>query len=67
LQVQDTCFKEFPDQCAGCPDYSETWQNQATQLMWLMGTGIVYPPLNGNRITKECKRYHKLKVEYVRE
>ena len=60
------CFKEFPDQCTGCPDYSETRKDQSTQLMWLAGTGIVYPTLYANKVIRECKRYHKRKVEYLR-
>jgi hypothetical protein len=60
------CFKEFPDQCAGCPDYTETRKDPSTQLMWLTGTGIVYPPIYANRVIKECKRYNKRKVEYSR-
>jgi len=64
LEVQHVCFNEFPDQCTGCPEYSETRQDQATQFM-LAGMGMMYPPpYYWKRIVKECKRYHKRKVEY---
>jgi hypothetical protein len=66
LQLQNICFKEFPDQCARCPEYSETTKDQSMQLMWLTGTGIVYPPLYMYKIIKECKRYNKRKIEYIR-
>jgi len=63
LEVQRPCFNEFPDQCIGCPEYNETRQNQATQL--LTEIGMMYP-LYVEKIVKECKRYHKRKVEYLR-
>jgi len=66
LQVQNACFKEFPDQCVGCPEYSETRQDQAAQIMWLLGTGMLYHPPYGKEVIKECKLYHKRKVEYLR-
>jgi len=65
LEVQNACFNEFPDQCIGCPEYSETRQDQATQLMLLAGMGMTYPPF-WKKIVKECKLYHKRKVEYLR-
>ena len=43
LEVQYACFNEFPDQCAGCPEYSETRQDQATQLTLLAGMGMMNP------------------------
>jgi hypothetical protein len=64
LEVQRVCFNEFPDQCVGCPEYSETRQDQATQLMLMAGMGM-YPPLYAGKVIKECKLYHKRKVEYL--
>ena len=66
LQVQYMCFNEFPDQCAGCPEYSEIRQDQATQFMWLTGMVTMYPPPYFDKVVKECKRYHKRKVEYLK-
>jgi len=65
LEVQHVCFNEFPDQCIGCPEYSETRQDQATQLMLLARMGMMYPPPYGKKVVKECKVYHKRKVEYL--
>ncbi|MGA3290359.1 MAG: hypothetical protein ABSD42_08990 [Candidatus Bathyarchaeia archaeon] len=65
MEVQYACFNEFPDQCAGCPEYSETRQDQAPQLSLLSGMGMMYPPYM-EKVVKECKRYHKRKVEYLR-
>ena len=65
LEVQRACFNEFPDQCVGCPEYSETRQDQATQLILLTGMGMMPSPY-AKKIVKECKRYHKRKVEYLR-
>jgi len=65
LEVQHVCFNEFPDQCVGCPEYSETRQDQATQLILLTEMGMMYPPY-AEKIVKEYKRYHKRKVEYLR-
>jgi len=66
LEVQRACFNEFPDQCIGCPGYSERRQGQTTQLMLLAGMGMIYPPAYLKMIVKECKLYHKRKVEYQR-
>ncbi|MGD0204170.1 MAG: hypothetical protein ABSC20_09740 [Candidatus Bathyarchaeia archaeon] len=65
MEVQYACFNEFPDQCAGCPEYSETRQDQATQLTLLAGMGMMNPVPYAEKIVKECKRYHKRKVEYM--
>jgi hypothetical protein len=65
LEVQHVCFNEFPDQCMGCPEYRETRQNKAAQLALLSGMGMMYPPYV-EKTVKECKRYHKRKVEYLR-
>ena len=63
LEVQFACFNEFPDQCVACPEYREIKQDQASQLS--LFTGMTYLPY-GEKIVKECKRYHKRKVEYLR-
>jgi hypothetical protein len=64
LEVQNACFNEFPDQCTGCPEYSETRKVQETQLLPLSGMGMMYPPYM-EKVIKECKRFHKRKVEYT--
>jgi len=65
LEVQRACFNEFPDQCTGCPEYTETRQNETAQLMLLAGMGMTYPPRYLKKVIKECKLYHKRKVEYL--
>ncbi|MGA3288695.1 MAG: hypothetical protein ABSD42_00445 [Candidatus Bathyarchaeia archaeon] len=65
MEVQYACFNEFPDQCPGCPEYSETKSDQASQLLLLSGMGMMYPPYIA-KVVKECKRFHKRKVEYLR-
>jgi len=65
LEVQFACFNEFPDQCVGCPEYGETRLDQATQLSLLSGIGMMYPSYTA-KVVKECKRFHKRKVEYMR-
>jgi hypothetical protein len=67
LQVQDVCFNEFPDQCAGCPDYSETSTEPLSQYTWLAGIVTMYPPHFVSKVVKECKRYHRRKAEYPQE
>ncbi|MGA2680583.1 MAG: hypothetical protein ABSF44_02145 [Candidatus Bathyarchaeia archaeon] len=59
------CFKEFPDQCIGCPEYTEVRHDRTAEIAWLSGTGLFSPPQFARKIIKECKRYHKRKVEYV--
>ncbi len=66
LQVPHMCLNEFPDECVGCPDYKETRQNQTSQFFLMLAMRVVYPPIMGRLVTKECKRYHKRKVEYLR-
>jgi hypothetical protein len=66
LEVQDVCFNEFPDQCGGCPEYTEVHQDQAAELTLLAGLGTFVPPQFTAKIVKECKRYHKRKVEYLK-
>lgn len=66
LEVQRACFNEFPDECVECPEYKETRQDQASQLSLLAGMGMMTPLPYAAKIVKECKRYHKRKVEYLR-
>ena len=66
LQVQGVCFNDFPDQCVACTEYTETRNDLSSQLMWMIGTGTGYMPPYMNKVVKECKRYHKRKVEYLR-
>ena len=65
MEVQRLCFKEFPDQCVGCPDYSERHQNQGAEFALVSGFGTFFPPQFTTKVIKECKRFHKRKVEYV--
>jgi len=64
LQVQNACFNDFPDQCAECPDYCETKVEPLSQYPWLAEIVTMYPPNFASKVVKECKRYHKRKVEY---
>ena len=66
LEVQYACFNEFPDQCVGCPEYTEVRQDQAAALTLLAGMGTFVPPQFTRKTVKECKRYHKRTVEYLR-
>jgi hypothetical protein len=63
LQRHDLCFKDFPDQCEGCPEYRVNYPSSVLPLSMLTGTGIIYPERLKNVIVKECKLYHKRKVE----
>ncbi|MGD0071602.1 MAG: hypothetical protein ABSB71_08600 [Candidatus Bathyarchaeia archaeon] len=50
----------------GCSEYTEKRQDQAVELTLLAGLGTFNPPQFMTKIVKECKRYHKRKVEYLR-
>jgi hypothetical protein len=63
LEVQHECFKEFPNQCNGCPEYQESWQDYTEQLIMLAGMTFAYPQ-QLKKIVKECKVFHKRVVEY---
>jgi hypothetical protein len=63
LEIQRPCFNGFPDECLACPEYFETVQDQAAQLIFF--AGMTYAPMVA-KIVKECKRYHKRKVEYLK-
>jgi len=65
LQIQRLCFKEFPDQCVGCPEYTEVHMSQAEEFALLASLGTFVLPRYTGKIVKECKIYHKRKVEYV--
>jgi hypothetical protein len=66
LEVQYACFNEFPDQCVGCPEYTEVRQDQRSELALLASLGTFVPPQFTGKIVKECKRYHKRTVEYIK-
>ena len=66
VEVQYACFNEFPDQCVGCPEYTEVREDQAAELNLLAGLGTFVPSQFMGKIVKECKRYHKRTVEYLR-
>ncbi|MGA2387133.1 MAG: hypothetical protein ABSG33_11465 [Candidatus Bathyarchaeia archaeon] len=66
MEVQYACFNEFPDQCVGCPEYTEVRQDQRSELALLASLGTFVPPQFTGKIVKECKRYHKRTVEYIK-
>jgi len=65
----DMCWKyngsasEFPNQCNGCPEYRESWQDNTEQLIMLTGMTFAYPQ-QLKKLVKECKVFHKRVVEY---
>ena len=63
LQSVESCFRDFPDQCEGCPEYRERRYDSSLQLISTSTMGVPYPPLYKNAVVKECKRYRKRKVE----
>jgi len=65
LELQHLCFKEFPNQCIGCPEYTEVRQDQSSEIAFLAGMSTFVLPQFTGKIVKECKRYHKRKVEYI--
>ena len=65
MEVQDLCFNDFPDQCVGCPEYSEVRQDQRAELALLAGLGTFVSQQFKGKVVKECKRYHKRKVEHL--
>jgi hypothetical protein len=66
LQKHELCFNDFPDECEGCPEYREKRLDAALPLVWVSGTGMVYPGQYTNIVVKECKLYHKRKVEFLK-
>lgn len=66
MEVQHLCFREFPDQCVGCPEYTEMHTDQSAEFALLAGLGTFVPPQYTGKVVKECKRFHKRKVEYIR-
>ena len=66
LEVEQLCFKEFPDQCAGCPDYFERRQSGETEYALISGFSTFFPAQFTSRVVKECTRFHKRKVEYTK-
>jgi hypothetical protein len=65
LETRQCCFKEFPNQCTECPEYNETRPDPTLQLVLQAGSaGIPYSRQYNRLATKECKLYHKRKVEY---
>ncbi len=62
LEIERPCFNGFPDECTACPEYREIRHDSAADLIFF--SGMTYLPSMA-RIVKECKRYHKRKVEYL--
>ena len=63
MQSAESCLRGFPDQCEGCSEYRERRYNLALQLIATYTMGMPYPSHYKNAVVKECKRYHKRKVE----
>ncbi len=62
MEVQRSCFNDFPNQCVRCPEYTEVRQDNSAAFAFLGGMGTFIP----GKIVKECKRYHKRKVENLK-
>jgi hypothetical protein len=65
LEKQELCFNDFPDQCGGCPEYREKRLDSALPLVLFSGMGMPYPPRYKGVVVKECKLYHKRRVELL--
>jgi hypothetical protein len=65
LQKRESCFKDFPDQCGGCPEYREKRPGSGLPLVLVTGMGMAYPGQYRNVVIKECKLYHKRQVELL--
>ena len=63
MQRHESCFRDFPDQCEGCPEYRERRYDSALPLISMTSMGIAYSSQYRNAVVKECKLYHKRKVE----
>ena len=63
MQSVESCFRDFPAQCEGCSEYRERRYDSALQLISTSTMGVPYPSQYRNAVVKECKRYHKRKVE----
>jgi len=63
LQRHEACFRDFPDQCEGCPEYRERRYDSAVPLISMTSLGFVYPSQYRNVVVKECKAYGRRKVE----
>ena len=66
MQKHELCFNDFPDQCEGCPEYTEKRPDSALPLVWVTGMGMVYPRQYKNVVVKECKLYHKRRTEFLK-
>jgi hypothetical protein len=66
LQKRKLCVNDFPDHCEGCPEYREKHPDSTLSLVWVTGTGMVYPGEYKNVVVKECKLYHKRKAEFLK-
>jgi hypothetical protein len=65
LQKHESCFNDFPDHCEGCPEYREKHHDSALPLVLMTGMGMAYPGQYKNVVVKECKLYHKRRVEII--
>jgi hypothetical protein len=65
LETQHLCFNAFPDECIGCPEYTETHLDPTMQFALMTANwGLLYPEQLGRKVVKECRLYHKRKIEY---
>jgi hypothetical protein len=62
LQRGESCFRDFPDQCEGCPEYRERRYDSASALISMTSMGVAYPQYR-KVVVKECRLYHKRRVE----
>lgn len=65
LGMHDLCFKDFPKQCEGCSEYRVRYPSSLLPLSMLTGKGIVYSERLRNVVIKECKLFHRRKVEPI--
>ncbi len=63
IEVQSSCFVKFPDKCKGCPEYREMKRGQ---VLLFPSWKALFEPVYGEKVVKECRRYHQRKVEYPR-
>ncbi len=63
MQKTERCLRAFPDDCEGCPEYREKHYDSTLPLISMTTLGFIYPSQNKNTLIKECKLYHKRKIE----
>lgn len=66
LEEQEACFNAFPYQCVGCSEYTETRQYRLSELTLLAGIANSTAPEYEVKVVKECRRFRKRKIEYLK-